>query len=142
MLEFEKHVTILTIEFIGSMMPLSMTRLILYVRDVSLLSRFYQKYFSFELVEEIPDEWVVLNTGQIELALHRIGMPWRDQPLNRSGSNAKMVFTVQSGLPELRTSLLSAGVIMGDLKRYDGFSQLMCDGEDPEGNVFQLSQPD
>ena len=31
---------------------------------------------------------------------------------------------------------------MGDLKRYDGFSQLMCDGEDPEGNVFQLSQPD
>ncbi|MFZ6725037.1 VOC family protein [Undibacterium sp. MH2W] len=123
-------------------MPLSLCRLILYVHDVSLLKRFYQLHFSFELVEEIPDEWVVLHTGHIELALHRVGMPWRDQPLNRSSSNVKMVFNVKSGLPELRTSLLSAGVAMGDLKRYDGFPQLMCDGQDPEGNVFQLSQSD
>ncbi|MFZ6754337.1 VOC family protein [Undibacterium sp. Dicai25W] len=123
-------------------MPLSMNRLILYVRDVSLLKRFYQKHFSFDLVEEISDEWVVLNTGRIELAFHRVGMPWRDLPLSRSSSNVKMVFIVKSGLPELRASLLSAGVVMGGIKRYDGFSQLMCDGEDPEGNVFQLSQPD
>jgi len=27
-------------------------------------------------------------------------------------------------------------------KRYDGFAYTMCDGQDPEGNVFQLSQPD
>ncbi|MFZ6861727.1 VOC family protein [Undibacterium sp. Ji67W] len=101
-------------------MPLSTIRLMHYVRDVSLLKRFYQKHF-FDLVEEILDEWVVLDTGQIELALHRIGMPWRNQPLNRSSSNLKMVFTVKSGLPELRTSLLSAGVVMGYLKPYDGF---------------------
>jgi hypothetical protein len=42
----------------------------------------------------------------------------------------------------LREKLLSRGVRMRDLKRYDGFAQLMCDGEDPEGNVFQLSQAD
>ncbi|OXC79628.1 hypothetical protein BSU04_05945 [Caballeronia sordidicola] len=27
-------------------------------------------------------------------------------------------------------------------KRYDGFAYTMCDGQDPEGNVFQLSQSD
>jgi hypothetical protein len=31
---------------------------------------------------------------------------------------------------------------MRDLKRFPGFPMLMCDGEDPEGNVFQLSQAD
>ena len=35
-----------------------------------------------------------------------------------------------------------AGVSMLELKRYDGFAYLLCDGEDPEGNVFQLSQTD
>ncbi|HEV3430213.1 MAG TPA: hypothetical protein VG320_20225 [Paraburkholderia sp.] len=26
--------------------------------------------------------------------------------------------------------------------RFDGFPWLMCDGCDPEGNIFQLCQPD
>jgi len=47
---------------------------------------------------------------------------------------------VESGLSELHEKLLNAGVRMRNLKRFDGFAQLMCDGEDPEGNVFQLSQ--
>jgi len=49
---------------------------------------------------------------------------------------------VKSGLPELRERLLAAGVKMRNLKRYTGFAHLMCDGVDPEGNVFHLSQPD
>lgn len=123
-------------------MHLAMTRLILYVRDVTLLKSFYQDHFNLPLVEEIPGEWVVLDAGALELALHRVGLPWRNSSQHPSSSNAKMVFAVESGLPELRESLLRAGVPMRDLKRYDGFPQLMCDGEDPEGNVFQLSQAD
>src|SRR5215831_20992181 len=61
---------------------------------------------------------------------------------DETASNTKLVFAVKSGLPELREKLLAAGVKMRRLKRYSGFAQLMCDGEDPEGNVFQLSQPD
>lgn len=34
------------------------------------------------------------------------------------------------------------GVPIRELKRFDGFPWLMCDGCDPEGNVFQLCQPD
>ncbi len=124
-------------------MPLSMSRLILYVRDVALLKSFYQTHFELAVVEEIENEWVVFDAGGVELALHLVGKPWRDQPRRSdTQSNAKIVFAVPSGLPELRERLVKAGVAMRDLKRFQGFPMLMCDGEDPEGNVFQLSQPD
>jgi predicted enzyme related to lactoylglutathione lyase len=123
-------------------MSFSMTRLILYVRDVALLKSFYQQHFDLPVTEEIAGEWVVLNAGGMEIALHRVGEPYRDRPVAANTSNAKMVFSVQTGLPELREKLVNAGVPMRSLKRFDGFAQLMCDGEDPEGNVFQLSQAD
>lgn len=123
-------------------MPVSMSSLILYVRDVELLKSFYQTQFGLPVTEEIESEWAVLKAGDIELAFHRVGELYRERPNRPNTSNAKIVFSVESGLLELREKLLSAGVRMRDLKRYDGFAQLMCDGEDPEGNVFQLSQAD
>lgn len=122
-------------------MPLSITRVILYVRDVARLKAFYQQHFGLSTVEDIENEWAVLKAGAMELALHRVGLAWRDAPAT-GGSNAKLVFTVPSGLDALRDRLIAAGVPMRELKRYDGFAQSMCDGEDPEGNVFQLAQPD
>ncbi|MGA7817634.1 VOC family protein [Caballeronia sp.] len=123
-------------------MSVSMTRLILFVRDVALLKSFYQTHFGLPVTEEIQDEWVVLKAGETEIALHHVGEPYRDRPAAPNHSNSKIVFSVQSGLPELRDKLVNAGVPMRNLKRYDGFAQLMCDGEDSEGNVFQLSQAD
>jgi catechol 2,3-dioxygenase-like lactoylglutathione lyase family enzyme len=119
-----------------------MTRVILYVRDVPGLRAFYQRHLDLPLVEEIGDDWAVLQAGPIELALHRVGEPYRDLAKPRVVSNAKLVFTVATGLPELRDRLVAAGVTLRPLKRFDGYPQLMCDGEDPEGNVFQLAQPD
>jgi predicted enzyme related to lactoylglutathione lyase len=125
-----------------SPMPASMSRLILYVRDVELLKSFYQSQFGFPVVEEIESEWAVLKAGEIEIAFHRVGEPYRERSKLPNISNAKIVFSVESGLSELREKLSNAGVRMRNLKRFDGFAQLMCDGEDPEGNVFQLSQAD
>jgi catechol 2,3-dioxygenase-like lactoylglutathione lyase family enzyme len=125
-----------------SPMPVSMTRLILYVRDVELLKSFYQSHFGFPVVEEIESEWAVLKAGEIEIAFHRVGEPYRERPRFPDTSNAKIVFSVESGLADLREKLLSVGVKMRNLRRFDGFARLMCDGEDPEGNVFQLSQAD
>jgi catechol 2,3-dioxygenase-like lactoylglutathione lyase family enzyme len=128
--------------------PMIMTRVILYVRDVERLKSFYQTHFDVPVVEEIPGEWAVLKAGEVELALHLVGPQYRRDASeggadgDETASNAKLVFTVQSGLPELRERLLVAGVKMRDLKRYAGFAMLMCDGMDPEGNVFQLSQLD
>jgi catechol 2,3-dioxygenase-like lactoylglutathione lyase family enzyme len=128
--------------------PLTMTRVILFVRDVEQLKSFYRTHFGLAVAEEIPGEWAVLTAGAVELALHLVGEPYRSVTPCEEGeddgtaSNAKLVFTVRSGLPELRETLLAAGVKMRHLKRYPGFPHLLCDGVDPEGNVFQLSQPD
>ncbi|VVD64613.1 VOC family protein [Pandoraea commovens] len=123
-------------------MPVFMSRLILYVRDVELLKAFYRTHFAFPVIEEIENEWAALKAGEVEIALHRVGAAYRDRPSSGETSNAKLVFSVESGLEDLREALLNAGVKMREMKRYDGFPQSMCDGEDPEGNVFQLSQRD
>ncbi|MBA5828156.1 VOC family protein, partial [Escherichia coli] len=54
-------------------MPLPMTRIILYVHNVTLLKTFYQRYFELPVIEEIDGEWAVLDAGAIELALHLAG---------------------------------------------------------------------
>lgn len=125
-------------------MTISINRLILYVMDVKLLKAFYLRHFEAPVIEEIEGEWVVFQYGALELGLHLAGPAYRTQSETDDGvySNAKFVFTVPSGLPELRERLLAGGVAMHNLKRYEGFPMLFCDGEDPEGNIFQLSQPD
>jgi len=123
-------------------MQVSMTRLILYVRDVARLKSFYQTHFGFPVIEEISDQWAVLLAGQVELALHLAGKSFRTTPVASVQSNAKLVFTVDSGLAELRSKLEKADVPVGEIKRYQGFAYSLCDGRDPEGNVFQLSQLD
>jgi predicted enzyme related to lactoylglutathione lyase len=124
-------------------MQVTLSRLILYVHDVEALKRFYQTHFGLDVCEEIEAEWVVMKVGAVELALHRVGAPYRERhPERQRLTNTKIVLSVESGLVELRDKLIAAGVVMRELKRYEGFSQLMCDGEDPEGNVFQLSQSD
>ena len=133
---------VIAAQFTGVFMSIAMTRLILYVRDVTALKSFYQTCFGFDVLEEIEGEWVVLKAGPVELALHLVGRPYRDRPLAPGSGNAKLVFSMPSGMAALREQLLRAGVQMSAPKRYDGFAYTMCDGQDPEGNVFQLSQSD
>lgn len=123
-------------------MPLNISRLILYVRNVESLKEFYCKYFGLHTVEEIKDEWVLLSAGQIELALHRVGESYRgnDDGSPRTQSNSKIVFQVHDNIKVLSESFKRKGVAMSDLKSYKGFPYLLCDGKDPEGNVFQLMQ--
>jgi len=120
---------------------MQISRLILYVQDVALLTAFYRTHFELSVAEEIENEWAVLTDGGFEIALHLAGRPYRNG-LRTSGrqSNAKIVFSVSHELPQLRERLIKGGVKMRGIKRYPGFPLLLCDGEDPEGNVFQLAQ--
>lgn len=119
------------------------SRIILYVQDVEHLKHFYQTHLALELSEEISGEWVVLKAGAMELALHRVGPAYRESLITTgTQSNSKLVFTIDAGLEAVREAMLSAGVIMQQIKRYEGFPYAMCDGVDPEGNVFQLVRMD
>jgi hypothetical protein len=48
--------------------------------------------------------------------------------------------TVSADLNALRRKLIAQGVPTGEIKLYAGFTGPLCDGTDPEGNVFQLAQ--
>jgi catechol-2,3-dioxygenase len=120
----------------------SLERIILYVQDVERLAKFYQDIFQFQVAQEIKGEWVVLRAGACELALHRVGKPYRvaDTTSWKVETNAKLVLSVTCDLAGMRAQLIRKGVPMGDIKAYPGLTGPLCDGTDPEGNVFQLAQ--
>ncbi|MEP6610773.1 MAG: VOC family protein [Mucilaginibacter sp.] len=123
-------------------MNISLNRIILFGKDVEGLKNFYTRHFDFKLVEEIAGEWVVLNAGQTEIAFHKIGSDFISESDEsfRVDSNTKLVFNVDSDLTTFCAGLLQRGVVLKDIKSFAGFNYVFCDGEDPEGNVFQLSQ--
>jgi predicted enzyme related to lactoylglutathione lyase len=123
-------------------MKASLNRIILYVQDVERLATFYQDAFQLPVVEEIKGEWAVLRVGVCELALHRVGKPYRvaDASSWKVETNTKIVFSVTRELNDLRDELIRKGVPMGRIKSYPGLTGPLCDGTDPEGNVFQVAQ--
>ena len=123
-------------------MNASLSRIILYVQDVGLLTRFYRDILGLPVVQEIGDEWVIFRPGSCELALHRVDRPYRvaDAGSWTVETNVKLVLVVTREIAELRAELISKGVPMREVKSYPGFPGPLCDGEDPEGNIFQLQQ--
>jgi catechol-2,3-dioxygenase len=120
----------------------SLTRIILYVQDVERLAHFYRDVLGLPAIQEIKGEWVVFRAGACELALHRVGRKYRveDTATWKVETNAKLVLTVTREIAGMRAELISKGVPMGEIKSYPGFPGPLCDGTDPEGNVFQLEQ--
>jgi len=124
-------------------MKISMEGIIIFVQDVPKLKRFYINNLGLQLVEETDDGgWVLLGAGQCTIGLHKIGQgyagPESAAPLCES--NTKLVFEVGDDLAGLRDRLLQAGVLLRELKTFPNYGFWICDGEDPEGNVFQLRQ--
>ena len=121
-------------------MNIQFNRIILFVTDAERLKHFYQSHFGFTVQEEIKDEWVILKAGTAEIALHRIGEAYRNdiETTNTSESNVKLVFETDEDVAALRETLLQKNIPMREAWQYEGF--LFCDGEDPEGNMFQLKQ--
>lgn len=123
-------------------MDASLNRIILYVQDVERLTAFYRDALQLPVVETVTGEWAVLRAGPCELALHRVGKPYRvaDATSWKVETNAKLVFSVTRELKSLRAELVGKRIPMGRIKSYPGFTGPLCDGTDPEGNVFQLAQ--
>jgi catechol-2,3-dioxygenase len=123
-------------------MDAALTRVILYVQDVVRLTTFYRDILGLPVVQEIAGEWTVLQAGACEIALHLAGAPYHveDPSTFDAESNVKLVLTVDRDLAALRDELSAKGVPMGSIKSYPPLTGPLCDGRDPEGNVFQLAQ--
>lgn len=123
------------------MLKLNLDTIILFVQDVKRLKSFYADTLKLEVLEETPSEWLLLKAGSSKIALHKIG----DQYLNKnkgsfkSERNTKLVFEVDN-INVARDYLLNEKVQINEIKTFPDYAYWLCDGEDPEGNVFQLKQ--
>ncbi len=123
-------------------MRLSLETIILFVQDVDKLKSFYTDTLQLTLLEETKAEWVLLQAGAAAIGLHKIGTGYADDKNGtfKFDNNTKIVFDVDEDIHKLREDLLNKNVPVKEIKTFDNYDFWVCDGEDPEGNVFQLKQ--
>jgi catechol-2,3-dioxygenase len=119
-------------------MQLHLNTIILFVKDVNRLKQFYAGILGFEVTETIEPGWVLLKTGGCSIGLHEAGAAY--QPASGEDSNTKLVFDTDGDLYALRERLIQQGVTVREIKSFPGYNYILFDGEDPEGNVFQIRQ--
>ncbi len=123
-------------------MKLKLDTIIIFVKDVERLKNFYAGILQLEIVEEINNEWLLLRAGEGNVALHKTGNQYqeRDHSEIKFESNTKIVFELVEDIRKVRDALLSQNTVIGEIKTFDNYDFWVCDGQDPEGNVFQLKQ--
>ncbi len=123
-------------------MKLSLNTIILYVQNVDSLKNFYNDILGLEIIEDDGGIWTLLQAGNGYVGLHKMGDQYRNgrEPEFKFHNNAKVVFELQDDINEARQTLIDKGVEMREMKTFDNYDYWLCDGEDPEGNVFQLKQ--
>lgn len=121
---------------------LQLDTIIIFVHDVDQLKSFYVDILKLSIVEELKSEWVLLKAGNGQIGLHKIGHAYLDKNKepHKLESNTKIVFEVEEEINEIRELLLQKNVAMKEIMTFDNYNYWLCDGEDPEGNVFQLKQ--
>jgi catechol 2,3-dioxygenase-like lactoylglutathione lyase family enzyme len=108
-------------------MQIGIRRVILFVEDVPKLTEFYERKLGLKVALRTP-EFVDFEAGGCHLALHK-GTP-------RPG-RTKICFYA-ADVSKARAELVARGIEMGkDPGPGEGIK--LCDGKDPEGNPFQLS---
>lgn len=120
-------------------MKVKLDTIIFYIKDIQLLKNFYVENFNMEVLEE-DEIWLLLNAGSINIGFHKIG----DQYLkkidanHRFDNNTKIVFEVDTDIQSAKTELILKNIQMREIKTFENYDFWLCDGIDPEGNVFQI----
>jgi catechol-2,3-dioxygenase len=123
-------------------MQLSLDTVMLFVQKIDTMRHFYAQVLQLPIVEETPGQWVLLKAGHCHIGLHQIPAQYLQdsKPINPEESNTKIIFSVTEDLFALRERLVAQQVVLQDIKTFEGYDYWLCNGQDPEGNVFQLKQ--
>ncbi|HMS65630.1 MAG TPA: hypothetical protein PKD83_10300 [Ignavibacteria bacterium] len=123
-------------------MKFSLNSIILFVQDTEKLKQFYTTFLKLEVIEETKSEWVLLKSGNCSIGLHKAGVEYQvseDEEINHE-SNTKIVFDTDMDIFKIREEFLKNDVKMREIRTFENYDYQLCDGEDPEGNVFQIRQ--
>jgi catechol 2,3-dioxygenase-like lactoylglutathione lyase family enzyme len=121
-------------------MTLKLDSIIIFVQSVEHLKSFYVDIFGLEILEETQGQWLLLKAGTSNIGLHQIGQAYLDgnDADTKFETNTKIVFEIDGDIHTFRDDFISQNVTMKEVMTWENYPFLICDGEDPEGNIFQL----
>jgi catechol 2,3-dioxygenase-like lactoylglutathione lyase family enzyme len=109
-------------------MDLSIRRIIIFTGRIDAMAAFYREVLG---LEQIADEtgWKEFQAGRCNIALHN--------GTSIVGKRAPKLAFYSGDVRSTRDALLRRGAPMGKLKSGSGLD--LCEGKDPDGNPFQIS---
>jgi predicted enzyme related to lactoylglutathione lyase len=120
---------------------------VLFAKDMSTLARFYETVADMRVRKRAEDH-IVLESGSFHLIVHGIPEPIaRDitierPPVVRERAAIKLSLRVGSLAISRDAAAALGGALYGTDREWTYESTTVCDGCDPEGNQFQLFQPE
>jgi hypothetical protein len=110
------------------------------------MARFYETVAGLH-VASAEDDHIALENGSFRLIVHQIPDQYAehiridDPPSVREGSAIKLSFPVLSIVDSREAAARLGGRVYPASREWSYESTTVCDGWDPDGNVFQLFQP-
>ena len=120
-------------------MKAEVSRLILFVDDIEEMSAFYGGVLGLDKLPGDDIGFVCFAAGRCEICLHVLPEQYRSEGgeyPKREDTYVKFVFR-SDDVERDRNYLIDNGLRMNEIVRYGEID--LCDGADPEGNIFQIS---
>lgn len=116
---------------------------VLYAKDLASLSQFYATLLAWPVVERDID-FVLLQSAQVQLAI--VAMPAAiaaqvviaTPPVRREDTPIKPCFAVPDLQAARECARQMGGAVYEPVREWVFQGYRVCDGYDPEGNIFQL----
>ena len=110
-------------------MSLNLKRIVIFVSDFEKEAAFYRNKLGLTVAEE-RDGWIAFDAGSCEIALHR------------GKRKPRLDFDSSENLKDTYERLRARGVRLGEIKAHPSRDLSIARGRDPEGNPFQISDPE
>jgi|SRR5215475_715344 len=122
-----------------------LTGAVLYAKDLDLLVDFYSSVADIE-PQTIEKGYAILGSGPLQFVIVRIPKRIADTidiatpPEPRENTPIKLVFAVEDIAYARDRAAELGGAINAVEREWEFEGAKVCDGHDPEGNVFQIRQ--
>lgn len=111
--------------------PLPITRVLLYVKNIEKVARFYEEHFQCSRVRSDEQGWLELTTGNgCNIALHQAAKT------QKSGAAIKIVFGVKD-VAGFKADSALRGLKFGPIHRANNIE--FANAKDPAGNAISIS---
>jgi predicted enzyme related to lactoylglutathione lyase len=120
---------------------------VLFTINLRSLAHFYERVADMRVIRT-EDDHIGLETGSFRLTIHQIperhakSITIATPPVVREGGALKLALPVQDIAQARETAVQLGGMIYGREREWFYEGSTICDGYDPDGNVFSAFHAD